>query len=73
MKSYLFKISLSLLLILVASFSFCQVAEDIKFENQVKKFNRTDEGKLVELTYSFSYKGTVKLSIIPPKVDAVAD
>ena len=69
MKSYLFKISLSLLLILVASFSFCQVAEDIKFENQVKKFNRTDEGKLVELTYSFSYKGTVKLSIIPPKVD----
>jgi len=69
MKSYLFKISLSLLLFLVASFSFCQTSEDIIFENSAQKFKKVDEGQLVEISYPFTYKGNFKLSILSPKVD----
>lgn len=69
MKSYLFKINLSLLLILVASFSFAQTSDDIKFEKTRQKFMRVDEGHQISLNYTFTYSGKYDLSIIPPKVD----
>ncbi len=69
MKSYLFQINLSLLLILAASFSFSQTADKIKFEKTIHKFKKTDEGKIIEFSYTFTYTGKIKLSIIPPKVD----
>lgn len=69
MKSYLFKVSLSLLLISVASFCFGQTDNDIKFEKKTQKFKKVDEGKLVTLSYSFFYQGDLPLSIVPPQVD----
>ena len=69
MKSYLFKINLSLLLILVASFSFAQIADDIHFEKTTQKFMRVDEGHQITLTYNFTYSGQFDLTIVPPKVD----
>ncbi len=69
MKSYLFKINLSLLLILVASFSFAQTSDDIKFEKTVQKFMKVDEGHRITLSYTFTYTGNLDLSIVPPKVD----
>jgi Protein of unknown function (DUF1573) len=69
MKSSLFKINLSLLLILVASFSFAQTSDDIKFEKTTQKFMRVGEGHQIKLNYIFTYNGSVDLSIIPPKVD----
>ena len=69
MKSILFKINLSLLLILVASFSFAQTSADITFEKTTQKFKRVDEGHRLTFTYSFFYSGKINLSIISPKVD----
>lgn len=69
MKSYLFKINLSLLLILVASFSFAQSSDDIQFEKTTQKFMRVDEGHQITLAYNFTYSGNIDLSIIEPKVD----
>ena len=69
MKSNLFKFSLSLLLISVASFSFAQTEADIKFEKKSQKFMKVDEGHQITLKYIFSYTGTIPLTIIPPKVD----
>ncbi len=69
MKSLLFKISLSLLLSLVASFSFAQTSEDIKFEKTTQKFMKVDEGHRITLTYNFTYSGKTELKITPPKVD----
>ncbi len=67
MKSYLFKISLSLLLIFVAGFSFSQSVVD--FEKSTLKFDKVDEGEKISLTYYFKNNGKHTLSIIPPKVD----
>ncbi len=69
MKSYLFKLSISLLLILVASFSFSQTSQDIQFEDATQKFQKVDEGHQITLTYKFTYNGNIPLSIVPPKVD----
>ena len=69
MKSSLFKINLSLLLILVASFSFSQTPANIKFEKKIQKFKRIAEGHQLTFTYTFTYNGTLDLSIINPKVD----
>lgn len=69
MKSYLFNINLSLLLVLTAGFSFGQNANNIKFDKEVQKFDKVDEGIIIELTYSFTYTGSQVLSIIPPKID----
>ncbi|PCJ23907.1 MAG: hypothetical protein COA97_10740 [Flavobacteriales bacterium] len=69
MESYLFKINLSLLLVLVASFSFSQTSDDITFEKEIQKFKKVDEGHILTFEYKFTYTGNVNLSIIPPKVD----
>jgi hypothetical protein len=69
MKSNLFKNSLSLLLILVASFSFAQTSDEISFEKTTQKFIKVDEGHQLTFTYNFSYTGKNDLNIIPPKVD----
>lgn len=69
MKSYLFKINLSLLLILVASFSFAQTSADIKFEKTTQKFKKVNEGHVLTFIYTFNYTGQFELSIVPPKVD----
>ena len=69
MKSLLFKINLSLLLSLVASFSFGQNSDDIKFEKTTQKFMKVDEGHQITLSYNFTYNGNVQLKITPPKVD----
>jgi hypothetical protein len=69
MKSLLFKINLSLLLLLVASFSFAQNSDDIQFEKTTQKFMRVDEGHQITLSYNFTYNGKVDLKITPPKVD----
>jgi len=69
MKSKLFKIYLSLLLLLVASFSFGQTSEDIQFEKSTQKFARAAEGHQITLIYNFTYVGKTDLKIIPPKVD----
>lgn len=69
MKSKLFKINLSLLLLLVASFSFAQNPDDLQFEKTTQKFKRVDEGQQVTLTYNFTYSGKVNLTMSPPQVD----
>ncbi len=69
MKRNLFKINLSLLLLIVASFSFAQTSDDLKFERTTQKFMRVDEGHQISLTYKFTYTGKFDLSIVPPKVD----
>ena len=69
MKSYLFKINLSLLLLLVASFSFAQTSDNIQFEKTTQKFMKVDEGHRISLTYNFTYTGNIELRIIEPKVD----
>lgn len=70
MKSYLFRLSLSLLLFITASF-FCaaQTADEIKFEKTTQKFRKLDEGHQVTLNYVFTYSGNEILTIIPPEVD----
>lgn len=68
MKSYLFKLSLSLLLLLVASFSFSQT-DVVRFEKSTLKFGKVNEGELVKLTYYFRNNGKFSMSIIPPQVD----
>jgi len=69
MKRNLFRLSLSLLLILAASFIFGQSTDDIVFEKTVQKFRKVDEGHQLTFTYNFTYTGKEKLTIIPPKVD----
>jgi len=69
LKNILFKTYISLLLILVASFSFAQNSNEIKFEKTTQKFTRVDEGHRISLSYSFVYTGEVPLQIITPKVD----
>lgn len=69
MKSLLFKINLSLLLSLVASFSFGQASNGIVFKKQTQKFTKVDENKLVRLVYRFSNYTKFVVSIKPPKVD----
>jgi len=69
LKNKFFKIFISLLLILVASFSFGQNSEDIKFEKTIQKFKRVDEGHRITLYYPFTYTGNVPLHILDPKVD----
>jgi len=69
MKRNLFKINLSLLLLIVASFSFAQTSDDLKFERTTQKFMRVDEGHQISLTYKFTYTGKFDLTIVPPKVD----
>ncbi len=69
MKSNLFKINLSLLLLLVASFCFAQSSDDLQFEKTTQKFIKVDEGHQITLTYNFTYTGQVDLKITPPKVD----
>ncbi|MCO6500203.1 MAG: DUF1573 domain-containing protein [Vicingus serpentipes] len=68
MKSYLFNLSLSLLL-LVASFSFGQNPNDIHFERLVHKFKKVDEGKQLEFNYSFTYLGQEPLTLTVEKID----
>lgn len=69
MKSNLFKVSLSLLLLTVASFSFAQKEADIKFEKLKQTFKKIEEGHQVTLNYIFTYSGTLPLTILPPEVD----
>jgi hypothetical protein len=69
LKNKFFKILLSLLLILVASFSFGQNSDLIKFEKTTQKFMRTDEGHQITLNYPFTYIGEIPLHILEPKVD----
>lgn len=70
MKSYLFRLSLSLLLYLTASF-FCaaQSADDIHFKKSTLKFKKVDEGLQLTFNYDFQYSGKEPLTIIEPKVD----
>lgn len=69
MKNYFFKINLSLLLLIVTSFSFAQNTDSIQFEKKVQKFKKVNEGEIIELTYPFTYQGNTPLNIIPPEVD----
>lgn len=69
MKSHLFRLSLSLLLFLAASFCFAQTSADIKFEKTVQKFKKVDEGHTLTFNYPFTYTGKKNLTITPPKVD----
>lgn len=69
MKSYLFKLSLGLLLFGIAGYSFAQNAANISFEKEKMKFNKVDEGTPVQLTYSFTYDGEFPLTLLPPEVD----
>jgi V8-like Glu-specific endopeptidase len=69
MKSNLFKTNLSLLLLLVASFSFAQNADELQFEQTTQKFKRVDEGHQITLTYNFNYTGKVHLKMNPPQLD----
>jgi len=69
MKSYLFKVSLSLLLLIVASFSFAQKNNSVEFEKTTLKFKKVNEGEVVKLTYIFKNTGKHALSIMPPEVD----
>lgn len=68
MKSYLFKLSLNLLLILVAGFSFVQ-SKVVKFEKNTLTFKKVEEGEKIILKYYFRNNGKHTLSIIPPIVD----
>ncbi len=72
MKSLLFRLSISLLLSSVASFSFAQNANEIKFEKSTQKFTKVNEGEKIKLTYYFTYSSGynyIPLTIIPPIVD----
>jgi len=69
MKLNLFKFILSLLLLLVASFSFGQDAKEIKFKKRVKNFKKVNEGKTLTFNYIFNYSGKQPLTLLPPKVD----
>jgi len=69
MKSNLFKTSLSLLLLIVASFSFAQNPSDIQFEKKVQKFKKVDEGHRITLNYIFTNNSNYTLTLVPPKVD----
>ena len=69
MKSYLFKINLSLLLSLEASFSFAQNSDELSFKKLSQKFMKVDEGHQITLSYNFTYTGKSNLKITPPKVD----
>lgn len=64
-----YKKMLSLLLVLVASFSFGQNSKDIVFEKNTLTFKKTEEGKLVNIKFSFTYLGDNPLFIEEPKVD----
>jgi len=68
-KRLLFKTFVSLLLLIVTSFSFSQNTKDIRFTKNVQSFKKVDEGHIVKLTYSFTYSGETPLQITPPKVD----
>lgn len=68
MKSYLFKVSLGLLLFIVASFSFAQ-NNIVQFDKTTLKFSKVNEGEVVKLTYIFKNLGKHTLSILPPEVD----
>jgi hypothetical protein len=70
MKSNLFRLGLSLLLFITASF-FCsaQSVDQIKFKNPTHKFKKVAEGHQLVFTYNFSYSGTDQLTILEPKVD----
>ena len=63
------KFSLSLLLFLVAGFSFSQTSDNIIFEKPTQKFMKVDEGHQITLTYNFTYNGKIPLQLISPKVD----
>jgi Protein of unknown function (DUF1573) len=69
MKSNFFKLSLSMLLILIACFCFAQTSDNIQFEKTTQKFMRVDEGHRLTFTYKFTYNGEIDMTIIPPKVD----
>ena len=69
MKNQFFKSLLSLLLILVTSFSFGQNSDDITFEKTTQKFMRVNEGHRITLNYPFTYKGNIPLHILEPKVN----
>ncbi|MBL4669335.1 MAG: DUF1573 domain-containing protein [Flavobacteriales bacterium] len=69
MKNIFFKNSLSLLLILVVSFSFAQNSDNIEFEKTTQKFKKVDEGHQITLNYSFTYTGKIPLTILEPEVD----
>lgn len=69
MKSNLFKVSLSLLLLTVASFSFAQTAKDIQFKKSKQTFKKVEEGHQITLDYIFTYSGTFPLTVLPPEVD----
>ena len=68
MKSYLFKLSINLLLILVAGFSFAQTSP-VKFQKKSLSFGKVQEGESVRLTYYFQNMGKHILDILPPQVD----
>jgi uncharacterized protein DUF1573 len=63
------KFSLSLLLLLVAGFSFSQTSDNIIFEKPTQKFMKVYEGHQITLTYNFTYNGKIPLQLISPKVD----
>ena len=63
------KIMMLSLLFFIASFSFAQGEKDIQFDNKTLNFKKVDEGEIVELVYTFHYKGEIPISIIPPVVD----
>lgn len=69
MKKKFFKTSLSLLLLLVASFSFAQKNSSVTFEKPTQKFKKVNEGEQIELIYRFSNYGKFILNIIPPEID----
>lgn len=69
MKNNFFKTILSLLLILVASFSFAQKNSSVSFEKQTQKFKKVNEGEQIELIYRFTNFGKFVLNIISPEVD----
>jgi len=58
-----------LLLLLVASFSFSQNADDIQFEKTTQKFRRVKEGHLIRLTYIFTYSGKEEIGISNKEID----
>lgn len=60
---------LSLLLLLVASFSFAQKTNGIAFEKTTQKFNKVNEGESVTLVYKFSNYSKFIMNISPPEVD----
>lgn len=69
MVSIFFRLLLSLLLVIVASFSFSQNTTDIKFNQKTQKFSKINKDTILEFEYTFTYTGEEPLTIIPPKVD----